>query len=127
MLRPLLKSPTRTTIIGFAFLILIGTLLLMLPQSSTLRTIGFVDALFTATSAVCVTGLTVADTSKQFSFFGQFIILFLIQAGGLGIMTMSTFFIMMIRTRPSFTSYTVIQDSFAHTKKRSPTSILKDV
>ena len=62
----------------------------MLPVASTDEHLGFVNALFTSTSAVCVTGLTVVDTGSAFSSFGQVVILILIQAGGLGIMTMST-------------------------------------
>jgi len=127
ILRSFLKSPARATIIGFASLIFIGTILLMLPQSSRIGSIGFSNALFTATSAVCVTGLTVVDTAKDFTPFGQWIILILIQAGGLGIMTMSTFFIMAIGTRLSFTSVTAIRDSFSHTRSRSPGSILRDI
>lgn len=127
LFRAFLKSPARITIIGFACLITIGTLLLMLPQSSSARSIDIIDALFTSTSAVCVTGLTVVDTAADFTPFGQFIILFLIQFGGLGIMTMSTYFIMAIGTRPSFTSITAIQDSFSYSIGRSPVSILRDI
>lgn len=127
LFRTFLKSPARATIISFAILICIGTLLLLLPQSTRISSIGFSNALFTSTSAVCVTGLTVVDTATDFTPFGQLIILLLIQAGGLGIMTMSTFFIMIIGTRPSFTSVTAIHDSFSHTKNRSPGSILRDI
>jgi trk system potassium uptake protein len=70
---------------GFLIMIAIGTLLLLLPWSAADRhSIGFIDALFTATSAVCVTGLIVKDTPVDFSLFGQSVILLLIQAGGLG-------------------------------------------
>lgn len=125
--RTLIKSPARVTIAGFAIMITAGTPLLMLPMASAAKSIGFIDALFTATSAVCVTGLTVAETAKDFTTFGQLVILILIQAGGLGIMTMSTFFILLIGTRPSFTSYSIVQDSFAHTRERHPVFILRDV
>src|SRR5687767_15114251 len=84
-------TPARVLVIGFASLILIGALLLSLPFASRdgdyLR---FVDALFTATSAVCVTGLVVVDTGTNFSKFGQFLIIALIQIGALGFMTFST-------------------------------------
>ena len=74
--------------LGFILMILIGTLLLMLPVSSRQQTgTGFSDCLFTATSAVCVTGLVVRDTVTHWSAFGQAVILFLIQIGGMGVVT----------------------------------------
>jgi len=77
--------------LGFICIILVGTLLLMLPISSKSgETLPFVSALFTATSASCVTGLVVVDTGTYFSLFGQIVILMLIQLGGLGFMTMAT-------------------------------------
>ncbi len=122
-----LHSPARLVIFGFAILILTGTLLLMLPVASTGNPLGFLDALFTSTSAVCVTGLTVVDTGKAFSVFGQFMILILIQAGGLGIMTVSTFFLLLAGRRPGLTGQTIIQDTFTHSGELSPVSILKEV
>ncbi|MGN0242486.1 MAG: TrkH family potassium uptake protein [Lachnospiraceae bacterium] len=75
---------------GFAGTILLGTLLLMLPFASVERTVtSFSDALFTATSAVCVTGLVVQDTATHWSVFGQSVIMILIQIGGLGIVTVA--------------------------------------
>lgn len=75
---------------GFASIILLGTMLLMLPVSTNSgMTTNFVDALFTATSATCVTGLVVADTATYWSLFGQCVILFLIQIGGIGFMTIT--------------------------------------
>ena len=71
---------------SFAFLIVIGTFLLKLPNATN-GGIRLIDALFTATSAVCVTGLTVVDTATHFTTFGHLIIMLLVQAGGLGIMT----------------------------------------
>ncbi len=83
--------PIRVLPLGFVCVILLGTLLLMLPVSTQSgRPISFADALFTATSASCVTGLVVVDTGTCFSLFGQIVILLLIQIGGLGFMTMST-------------------------------------
>ncbi len=88
---PLLGHPERLFVGTFAALCLGGTLLLALPQSASGgATIGFVDAAFTSTSAVCVTGLAVLDTPVDFTAFGQVVILVLIQIGGLGIMTFST-------------------------------------
>ena len=79
------RSPTRALIASFLVLIVSGAGLLMLPRSSATENISFVDALFTATSATCVTGLIVKDTGQEFSLMGQVVILTLIQLGGLGI------------------------------------------
>lgn len=81
-------SSSQIIILGFSGVILIGSLLLMLPFSSSNHTItSFADAVFTATSAVCVTGLVVRDTATYWSMFGQFVILLLIQIGGMGVVT----------------------------------------
>lgn len=82
------------TLFGLSFLliIIIGTLFLMLPRMSVGSPLSFTDALFTSTSAVCVTGLIVVDTATQFTPLGKFLILVLIQIGGLGVMTLTTFF-----------------------------------
>ncbi len=86
--------------IGFLFLILVGTVLLRLPIASrSHRSIPFIDALFTASSATCVTGLVVYDTYSQFTLFGQTVILLLIQVGGLGFMTVATMFSMFMGRR----------------------------
>ena len=91
--RSLRFSPAKTLVAGFAFVILCGAVLLCLPFASAAgRETDFLTALFTATSAVCVTGLVVVDTGTYWSFWGQLIILFLIQTGGLGFMTMATLF-----------------------------------
>lgn len=84
-------STYQILVLGFAGLILSGVALLMTPYASKSGgTLRFVDALFTATSAVCVTGLVVVDTGTYFSVFGQSVILLLIQIGGLGVMTVAT-------------------------------------
>jgi trk system potassium uptake protein TrkH len=80
-------SPAKILVGGFALLILLGAILLALPVSTHSGRLSFLDALFTATSAVCVTGLVVVDTGTYFTRFGQTVILLLIQLGGLGIMT----------------------------------------
>jgi len=84
--------PTRIFILSFLAAIIAGALLLMLPASTVSREISFVDALFTSTSAVCVTGLITVDTATYFTTFGQFVIMMLFQIGGLGLMTFTTFF-----------------------------------
>lgn len=83
--------PAQLFVVTFLVLIFIGALLLMLPNA-THEGISFINALFTSTSAVCVTGLIVVDTSSYFTTFGQAIIMLLIQAGGLGILTFASFF-----------------------------------
>ncbi len=84
-------SPTLVFILSFFLLILVGAGLLSLPHATT-QGISFIDALFTATSAVCVTGLIVVDTAQDFTFFGQVTIMLLFQIGGLGMMTFTSFF-----------------------------------
>lgn len=84
-------NPARLFVLSFLGLILIGTILLLLPISTT-GSISLVDALFTTTSAVCVTGLVALDTSKDFTLFGQTVIMIMIQAGGLGILTFASYF-----------------------------------
>jgi len=95
------KTPSFVLVLlGFAALIIIGTILLMLPaasRSGQITPLG--DALFTATSAVCVTGLVVVDTGSYWSGFGQSVILFLIQIGGFGFMTSATLFLFILRQR----------------------------
>lgn len=90
--RPLLRHPAQVVVVAFAGAIVVGTFLLLLPVSrSGEGGASFVEALFTATSAVCVTGLVVLDTPNAFSPFGHGVILALIQVGGLGIMVLSSF------------------------------------
>jgi trk system potassium uptake protein TrkH len=86
-----LLNPAQLFIFSFLFIILSGAFLLMLPNASY-QGISFIDALFTSTSAVCVTGLIVVDTGSYFTFFGQSIIMLLIQIGGLGILTFASYF-----------------------------------
>ena len=90
-------APSQLIAFSFLFVILMGTGFLLLPEATVAsERISFVDALFTATSATCVTGLIVVDTGSYFSRFGQIIILILIQIGGLGLMTITTFFALLL-------------------------------
>ena len=83
-------SSAQIILVGFALVILLGALLLMLPISSrTGEWTSFLNSLFTSTSAVCVTGLVVYDTATHWSFFGHFVILTLIQIGGMGVITVA--------------------------------------
>lgn len=105
-------SPTRTIVLGFLSVILTGSLLLSLPFASADGvSVPYVDALFTASSAVAVTGLVVVDTGTHWSLFGQLVILLLIQIGGLGFMTMITMFAMIIGKRISLKERLLIQSS----------------
>ena len=84
-------NPPAILAVGFLSLIIIGAILLNLPISSKSgESIGAINAIFTASSAVCVTGLIVVNTAEYWSLFGQVVIIILIQIGGLGFMTMAT-------------------------------------
>lgn len=106
------RNPTRLLASGFAATILVGAVLLTLPLAAAKTRIGFLDALFTATSAVCVTGLTVRDTGSEFSTFGHVVILTLIQLGGLGITTLSTALFLFFGQRASLSTHDVVESSF---------------
>ena len=105
-------SPTRILAIGFASVILIGALLLCLPAASAHgESIGFINALFESTSAVCVTGLVVVDTGTDLSLFGQIVIICLIQIGGLGFMTMATMIFLILGKRITLRERLVMQEA----------------
>lgn len=105
-------SQTQYIAHGFLILILAGTLLLMLPVSSRSgEGASFMDALFTATSASCVTGLVVADTWSQWSLFGQMVVLGLIQIGGLGFVTIGVFFSIVLRRKIGLRQRGLMQES----------------
>lgn len=115
-------TPTRITVASFFTLILIVTFLLSLPVSNVAgKSLSIIDAFFIATSAVCVTGLSPIDISKDLTFFGQLIILFSMQIGGLGLMTFATVFYAFWGKRLPIINHLVIQESFHH----SPTSQIK--
>lgn len=105
-------SPPQILVLGFAAIIFIGTALLMLPIStSTGEPLEFIDALFTSTSATCVTGLVVVDTGTTFSSFGEIVIMLLIQIGGLGFMTMATLFALALKRRISLKDRLILQEA----------------
>ena len=106
---------TTTQIIMLAFLgaILVGTALLMIPAATaTGEGSSFLTALFTATTSVCVTGLVVVDTFSYWSFFGKLIILLLIQIGGLGVITIWAWFMLLLRKQLSLESRLIIRDYY---------------
>ncbi|AWV35644.1 TrkH family potassium uptake protein [Paenibacillus sp. FSL H7-0716] len=105
-------SPPQILVLGFASIILIGALLLMLPISSTSgNSVKFIDALFTSTSATCVTGLVVLDTGTSFTIFGKTVIMVLIQIGGLGFMTMATLFSLVLKRKISLRDRLILQEA----------------
>jgi len=112
--------------IGFGLAILLGGGLLTLPWANASgRWWNYLDALFTATSATCVTGLTVVDTGTHFTFFGQIVILSLIQLGGLGVMTFGTFLLVLVGRRLSVQNEFVLQNSFGVEEVRGMRSLLR--
>lgn len=120
-------SPSVVLVASFAITILIGAGLLMLPPMSVTGRISFVDALFTATSAVCVTGLTVVDTGSYFSLAGQWLILALIQLGGLGILTYSTFFMLALRGRTTLRAQILLQETITQFPYRNMLKLLRNI
>ncbi len=105
LLRRVATHPAQAVLFSFMSVIIVGTLLLMLPYATADRTrLGFIDSFFTATSAVCVTGLIVVDTATRFSITGKTVILLLIQIGGLGIMVLSYFMMFLFRRKLSLES-----------------------
>lgn len=107
-------SSSRTIIFGFAAVIIVGTLLLMLPISSKERmATPFLDCLFTATSSTCVTGLVVRDTATHWSLFGQIIILIMIQIGGMGIVTMAILATMLSGKKINLMQRNIMQESIS--------------
>ena len=110
-------SSFQIIILGFAGVILLGALLLMLPFSTTAGCVTpFHEALFTATSAVCVTGLVVQDTGSYWSVFGQAVILALIQIGGLGVVTVASSFALLSRRKISLMQRSTMQDAISAPK-----------
>jgi trk system potassium uptake protein len=114
-------NPAQLFMTSFAFIIFFGALLLKMPLSTT-SPITFVDALFTSTSAVCVTGLTAVDTATRFTFLGKFIILALIQIGGIGVVTITSFFGFFFKETSSFREQMLLRD---YLSEDSLTGILK--
>ena len=110
-------SSFKLIVLGFAGVILLGALILMLPFSSTAGVVTpFHEALFTSTSAVCVTGLVVQDTGSYWSAFGQTVILLLIQIGGLGVVTVAATFAMLSGRKISLMQRSTMQDAISAPK-----------
>lgn len=121
-------SPPQILVLGFAAIILVGAILLMLPISSTSgETLPFIDAFFTATSATCVTGLVVVDTGTYFSTFGQIVIMLLIQVGGLGFMTMATLFALVFKRKISLKDRLLLQEAMNQSSMEGIVRLIKKV
>lgn len=118
-------TPTRMIATSFALLVLLGTFLLVLPISNAnSESLKLTDALFIATSAVCVTGLSPIDISTKLNFFGQFVVLILMQLGGLGLMTFTTTLYFWFGQRLPITERLAIQETFQTTPRRIKQLIL---
>lgn len=126
-------SPPKVVAVSFLLAILLGSALLALPFAASRKYKGesgrgslpYIDALFTATSATCVTGLIVHDTGSDFSPFGQVVILLLIQAGGLGIMTMSTFFLLLFGRKITMRDSVTVRVSLGEKGVKTTASFIK--
>lgn len=119
--------PTVLLLLSYLAAIGFGAATLMLPAATISGEIDLIDALFTAASAVCVTGLIVVDTGTYFSAFGQGVILFLIQIGGLGIMTISVLLFQIIGKKVVFQQRMAMQEVFAHTPRADIYYLLRSV
>jgi len=122
-------SPALSLVLLFAILITVGTILLMLPIATRAgEPTRFIDALFTATSAACVTGLVVVDTATHWSPFGQVVILLLIQAGGFGIMAGSTLLLFLfVRRRTTLRDRVLVQESLGGIHLGTVTRLIKRI
>ena len=123
----MIKRRTNVEIIalGFAIVILVGTFLLLLPVSSDHT--DFLDALFTATSATCVTGLVVYDTATHWTLFGQIVILLLIQIGGLGFITIGVFLATYLKKKISLRQRGLIEESVNSLKLAGGVKLVKHI
>lgn len=125
--RVLKLHPATLVLASFLLAILTGTFLLKLPMATKTGHIPWSDALFTATSAVCVTGLVVVDTGSYFTTLGQWMILIMIQIGGLGVMTVSVMLFQWLGHSISIRHRMVMQDLFTHTPRGDIFSLVKSI
>ncbi len=120
-------GPAKLLVLSFVVLILVGTGLLMLPEMTVHHNLGFLDALFTATSASCVTGLTVVDTAHYFTFKGQLIILILIQLGGISIISFAAFFTIMLKRMGGLKYQSIIKDLLSAEQLSDTRNLLRNI
>ena len=123
-----LLSPPQLIALGFASVILLGALILMLPISVREgATVNLIDALFTSTSAVCVTGLIVIDTADHFTVFGRTIVALLIQIGGLGVTCVGVSLILAARKKVGLKARTLIKESWNISSYQGLVKLVKHV
>jgi trk system potassium uptake protein TrkH len=127
LLRVIEMHPAPLVAFSFVLVIIAGTFMLMLPAATMGGEIHLIDALFTACSAVCVTGLVVVDTGTFFSTFGQWVIILLMQIGGLGVMTVSVMLFRAVGRSVTFRQRMVLQDIFAHTPREDILHVLRTI
>ena len=120
-------NPALMFIFSFMILILIGAFALMLPISTVSGEFKFIDAIFTSTSAVCVTGLGVVDTGTYFTRFGQNVLLALISLGGLGVMTFTSFFGLFFKGESSFKNQLFYKDVMGEEKLKNVFSTITKI
>jgi trk system potassium uptake protein TrkH len=120
-------SPAQLLTLFYAFAIFLGAALLATPLAARGEPVAFIDALFTATSAQCVTGLTVVDTGSRFSLFGQSVILALIQVGGLGITTFSVYLFIYLRIGVGAKGRWIINETLMHTPVGSWRELIRGI
>jgi len=112
--RHIMFKPAQIILLGYITVILLGSFILMLPgMTAPGKDLAFIDAIFTSTSAICVTGLIVVDTATFFSFWGQIVILFLIQCGGLGYMTLTTLIAIGLGRRIEYRDRLALKQTFS--------------
>lgn len=121
-------KPGRIIVLGFLIVILLGTILLMLPISiNEGENVSFIDALFTSTSAVCVTGLIAIDTADTFTVFGRTVVALLIQIGGLGVTSVGVGFIMLIKKKIGIKERTLIKESMNLDSLKGVVKLVKSI
>ena len=121
-------DPTQVLVLGFMALILVGSLLLALPVASADgKAAPYLDSAFTATSAVCVTGLVVRDTATEWSTFGHIVIICLIQIGGLGFMTMATVILMIMGRKIRLRDRLIIQEALNEFSLKGLVALIKKI
>lgn len=120
-------TPPKILSLGFVLLIAAGTLLLYLPAASTGGHISFIDALFMATSATCVTGLAVIDPGTHLTVFGQVVLLVLFQFGGLGFVTMATLITLVLNKRISLKERLLLQESMNQNSMQGIVKLIRRV
>lgn len=121
-------KPGRIIVLGFLMVILLGTILLMLPISiNEGENVSFIDALFTSTSAVCVTGLIAIDTADTFTVFGRTVVALLIQIGGLGVTSVGVGFIMLLKKKIGIKERTLIKESMNLDSLKGVVKLVKSI